>query len=56
MALKSHLLSTGLALATLERLDDLINCYIMSNNPYMPNFVCHPQEAPVVHQPDPGVH
>ena len=54
-----YLWSTDLALATLERSDDLIIGYIMANIPDMPNLgsLFHPhglEEAPVVHQPGPG--
>ena len=59
MAQERHLWSTHLALATLERLSDLIICYVMSNSPYKPNLgsLSHPhglEEAPVVHQLGPG--
>ena len=46
-------------LATLERLVDLITCYVMSKSPYMPYLgsLSHPHgldEASVVHQLGPG--
>ena len=53
-----HLWTTDLALTTLERLVDLIICFVMSKGPYMFNFgsLSHPhglEEAPVVHRPGP---
>ena len=60
MALNRHLWSTDLALATLERLVNLIKGYVMTKGSYIPNLgsLSHPhglEEAPVVHRPDPGV-
>ena len=52
--------STDLALATLERSENLIISDDMTNSSHMPNLgsSSHPyglEEAPVVHGPDPGV-
>ena len=49
---------TDLVLATLKSSGDLTIGYVITNSPYMPNFVSllYPhglEETPVVHQPDP---